>query len=234
MWDLWIVNEDGTNNRQLTFNARDNLTLSVTADSRYVVFVSNRSGKNELWRMDLDGSNPKQLTDSPGIVGLPNCSPDGKWVVYHIVGERKATIWKVSIDGGVPVQLTTEESGRPIVSPDGKFVACNYGEARSDAPIKLAIVPIEGGPPLRIVDLPLVIKSPAYCWTADGHGFVYIDSVNRVYNLWSQSLDGGPPKQLTDFGSDQIFRFDLTRDGKKIALSRGHEGADVVLITNFN
>jgi Tol biopolymer transport system component len=79
-----------------------------------------------------------------------------------------------------------------------------------------------------------VIKTPFYRWTVDGHGFIYIDSVNRVYNLWSQSLDGGPPKQLTDFGSDQIFRFDLTRDGKKIALSRGHEGSDVVLITNFN
>ncbi len=233
-WDLWIVNEDGTNNRQLTFNARDNLTLSVTADSRYVVFVSNRSGKNELWRMELDGGNPKQLTDSHGNVSLPNCSSDGKWVVYHIVGERKATIWRVSIEGGVPVQLTTEESGTPIVSPDGKFVACHYGEARSDAPIKLAIVSIEGGPPLRIVDLPLVLKSPVYRWTADGRGFVYIDSVSRVYNLWSQSLDIGPPKQLTDFGSDQIFRFDLTQDGKKIALSRGREGSDVVLITNFN
>jgi serine/threonine protein kinase/Tol biopolymer transport system component len=234
MWDLWIVNEDGTNNRQLTFNTRNNFTPSVTADSRYVLFVSTRSGKDELWRMELDGGNPKQLTDSPGAVGRPNCSPDGRWVVYQVAGEPKATLWKVSIDGGVPVQLTTEESGRPVVSPDGKFVVCDYGEARPDAPIKLAIVPIEGGPPLRIVDLPLVLKSPAYCWTADGRGLIYIDSVNRVYNLWSQSLDGGPPKQLTDFGSDQIFRFDMTRDGKKIALSRGHEGSDVVLITNFN
>jgi len=94
-------------------------------------------------------------------------------------------------------------------------------------------VPIEGGPPQRILDLPLVVKSPVYRWTQDGHGLVYIDSASRVYNLWSQSIDGGPPKQLTDFSSDQIFRFDLTLDGKRIALSRGYEGSDVVLITDF-
>ncbi len=232
-WDLWIVNEDGTNNRQLTFNARNNLTPSVTADGRYVVFVSDRSGKDELWRVDLDGGNPKQLTDSPGGVGKPNCSPDGRWVVYHVIKEHKATVWKVSIDGGAPIQLTVEHSGRPVVSPDGKFVVCEYGEALPDTPIKLAIIPIEGGPLKRILDLPLVVRSPVYGWTPDGRGLVYIDSSNRVYNLWSQSVDTSPPKQLTDFSSDQIFRFDLSPDGKKIALSRGHEGSDVVLITDF-
>jgi len=233
MWDLWIVNGDGTNNRQLTFNSRNNISPSVTTDGRYVVFVSNRSGRDELWRMDLDGSNPKQLTDSPDIEAQPNCSPDGKWVVYHVATEFKATIWKISIDGGTPVQLTSENSGSPVVSPDGKLFACEYGEARPDSSVKLAIVPIEGGPPQRILDLPLVVKSPVYRWTQDGHGLVYIDSASRVYNLWSQSIDGGPPKQLTDFSSDQIFRFDLTLDGKRIALSRGYEGSDVVLITDF-
>ena len=118
-------------------------------------------------------------------------------------------------------------------SPDGKFVACDYQEERPGAPVKLALVSIDGGPPVKALDLPGVLKSPVYRWTPDGRGFIYIDNVNRVYNLWSQSLDSGPPKQLTDFSSDQIFRFDLARDGKEIVLSRGREGSDVVLITNF-
>ncbi len=233
IWDLWIVNSDGSNNRQLTFNARDNHSPSVTPDGRHVVFISNRSGRDELWRMDLDGTNPKQLTDSPASEALPSCSPDGKWVVYHLADEFRATIWRVSIDGGTPIQLSTDNIGRPVVSPDGKLVACEYGEAKPGVPLKLAILPIEGGPPEKILDLPLVIKSPIYRWTSDGRGFVYIDAADRVYNLWSQSIDGGPPRQLTDFSSDQIFRFDSTHDGKRIALSRGHEGSDVVLITDF-
>lgn len=233
VWDLWIINDDGTNNRQLTFNTRNNVTPTVTPDGKYIVFVSNRSGKDELWRTDLDGGNPLQLTQTPGFVGQPTCSPDGKWVIHQVIHEKKATLWKISVDGGTPVQLTNEESGRAAVSPDGTLIACDYGEARPGSRIKLAIISMEGGPPLKIMDLPLVIKSPNFRWTPDGGGFIYIDSVNRVYNLWSQSIDGSPPKQLTDFSSDQIFRFDLAPDGKKIALSRGHDASDAVLITNF-
>lgn len=232
-WDLWIVNEDGTNNRQLTFNSSNNLTPSVTPDGRYVVFISNRSGRDELWRIDLDGSNPKQITNTVDPEGQPYCSPDSKWVVYHVDGEVRGTVWKVSIDGGNPVQLTTENSGQPVVSPDGKLFVCEYGLGRPEAPLKLALVSMEGGAPQRILDFPLVVKSPVYRWSSDGRALVYIDSTSRVFNLWSQPLDGGPPKQLTDFSSDQIFRFDLTSDGKKIALSRGYEGSDVVLITDF-
>jgi serine/threonine protein kinase/Tol biopolymer transport system component len=226
-WDLWIINQDGTNNRQLSFNARATFP-SVTSDGRYIVFASDRSGSANIWRMDLDGGNVKQLTNSAGIAGYPNCSPDGQWVVYHIL-DKKMTIWKVPIDGGTPIQLATEYSERPSFSPDGKSILCRYG----DPSPKMALIPSDGGPPTRLIDLPEVAQSNFFQWALDGRGVVYVISRDRVYNLWSQSLDGGPPKQLTSFSSDRIFKFAWSRDGKLLALARGHEGSDVVLISNF-
>jgi len=38
---------------------------------------------------------------------------------------------------------------------------------------------------------------------------------------------------LTDFKSDQIFSFEWSRDGKQLALTRGTESSDVVLIRDF-
>jgi len=230
--DLWIIDRDGSNNRQLTFNVGRNFYPSVTPDGRHVVFVSDRTGSNNLWRTDLDGSNPKQLTDGPGIRQL-KCSPDGKWVFYSAKGNTKETIWKVSIDGGVPTQLTNESSRRPLVSPDGRFVVCEYGEFSANTPVKIAIISVDGGPPVRLLDLPNVVKSVIFQLAADGHALIYRDSRNRVDNLWSQPLDGGSPKQLTDFKSDQIFWFDWSRDGKELALARGRAGSDVVLISSF-
>ena len=43
----------------------------------------------------------------------------------------------------------------------------------------------------------------------------------------------GPPKQLTNFKTDQIFWFDFSRDGKQLALSRGTQTSDVILIRDF-
>jgi Tol biopolymer transport system component len=232
-FDLWIVDQDGSNNRQLTFNARNNYSASVTPDGRYITFVSDRGGNNNIWRMDLDGSNAKQLTNSPGIAQSPDCSPDSKWVVYQITRDQKTTIWKVSIDDGDQIQLTNEYSVDPAVSPDGKSLACAYGEPKADATAKLAIIPFAGGPPARLLDLPNVVKSRSFRWTVDGRGLIYRDSRDRVSNLWSQPLDVSPPKQLTDFKAEEIFWFEWSRDGKGLALARGHMGSDVVMINNF-
>jgi eukaryotic-like serine/threonine-protein kinase len=231
--DLWIVNQDGSDNRQLTFNVKANFSPAASPDGRYIVFVSDRTGNIELWRMDPDGGNPVQLTDSSGIEAEPSFSPDGKWLVYLVLdSNNKPTIWKIDIDGDNQRQLTDMDSGRPTVSPDGRHIACDYGVTQPGASIKLAVIPFDGGPPTKLLDLPLVLKSP-FRWASDGQALIYIDSRDRIYNLWSQPLDGSPPKRLTDFKSDRIFRFDPSRDGRGFALARGDESSDVVLISNF-
>ena len=56
--------------------------------------------------------------------------------------------------------------------------------------------------------------------------------MNGVDNIWEQPVAGGPPKPVTHFTSDRIFGFDWSRDGR-LALSRGTEPTDAVLIKNF-
>ena len=70
-------------------------------------------------------------------------------------------------------------------------------------------------------------------WTPDGRTVAYAATRGGVSNLWSQPLDGGPPKQLTDFREGLIFDFAWSRDGKQLALSRGVENGDVVLISGL-
>jgi Tol biopolymer transport system component len=64
-------------------------------------------------------------------------------------------------------------------------------------------------------------------------GIAYTDTKNGVSNIFAQPLDGGPLKQLTNFTADRIFWFEFSRDGKQIALSRGTQTSDIVLISNF-
>lgn len=51
-------------------------------------------------------------------------------------------------------------------------------------------------------------------------------------NVWGQPLAGGPLRQITDFKSDKIFDYAWSRDGKKLAISRGRTSRDVVLLTD--
>jgi|SRR2546427_2010056 len=70
-------------------------------------------------------------------------------------------------------------------------------------------------------------------WTPDGRALTYINTRGIVSNIWLQPVDGGPPKQLTDFKTDRIFSFDWSRDGKWLGCSRGVVDSDVVLIKGF-
>ena len=154
-------------------------------------------------------------------------------MVYTSTSSTRFTLWKVPLAGGPAVQLTDRLSQWPAVSPDGQQVACWYRD-ETTSPWRIAIIPIEGGPPTRVFDVPPTAASAIPVrWTPDGRGLAFIDTQAGVSNIWSQPLEGGAPRQLTDFKSDQIFWFDWSRDGRQLACSRGVVTSDVVLISGF-
>ncbi len=234
--DLWMMNGDGTNQRQLTLNSRINNHPAVSPDGRYIVFASDRAGASNIWRSDMDGSSVRQLTRGSGEDN-PQCSPDGKWVVYTLLGAGKPTLWRVSIDGGAPQQLTDKYTAAAVFSPEGKSVACLYREEAPNSPLKLAIFPLEGGEPTRIfAALTLaeeVSRVPPPRWTTDGRGLTYVVTSSAVSNIWLQPISGDAPRQLTTFRSERIFSFEWSRDGKQLLAARGMVASDVVLISNF-
>lgn len=234
--DLWIVNADGTDAKQLTANAGNNTLPSASPDGRYIVFVSDRTGLGHIWRMETDGSNPKQLTNGTDE-RRPQCSPDGKWVVYAALRSTWWSLWKVPIDGGDPVQIADKPSGRPVISPDGKLIACGYSDEQN-ATLKIAVIPFAGGKPLKLFDIPPTVFDRSFDsllirWTRDGLALSYIDTRDGISNIWSQLLEGGPPKQLTDFKGNRMFFFDWSSDGTQLACARGVVTNDVVLISDF-
>ncbi len=214
---IWIMEADGNNRRQLTTGETVDFFPSVSADGRYVLFVSERTGRRGIWRMNSDGSNLKQLTE---LGSYPQATAE--WVVY----QARRGLLKVPIDGGEPVQLG-ENMAWSAISPDGKLIACAL---RVPLPAKLVVISIEGGSPVKVFDvqpsLPARIR-----WTPDGRAVTYVARQNGISDIWSQPLDGGEPKKLTNFKSDRIFSFDWSRDNK-LVISHGTAASDIVLIRN--
>ena len=234
--DIWSIDQDGKDQKQLTANAGANSYpwATATPDGRYIVFTSTRArSSRSVWRMDTDGGNLKRLTAGPGDL-FPQSSPDGQWVIFHSTRSGSLRLWKVSIDGGEPVRLTDKWTANPTVSPEGSQIACFYREDQPNSPIKVAIIPFAGGDPVKVLDIPHSVNGPAGLrWTPDGRALTFVDTTGGVSNIWSLPLDGGAPKQLTDFKTEQIFWFNFSRDGKNLAVSRGKQTSDVILIKDF-
>jgi len=234
--DIWIMNADGTNQRPLATDPSEDQLPNVTPDGRYVVFSSERAGFPSLWRMDLDGGNLKQLTFGQEDY-MQNFSPDGRWILFDSWRSGRRTPWKVSIDGGEPTQVIDKFTSSPQLSPDGKWIAAYFQDEQAGSPWRIMIAPFDGSGSIKVID-PVAAADRmsigvGVTWAPGGRSIWYVNTRDGTANLYSQSIDGGPPKQLTKFTDNDVGIFNFSRDGKTIAFTRGTVRSDVVLISDF-
>jgi len=127
------------------------------------------------------------------------------------------------------VRLTDYWTMLPSISPDGKYIAAGYLEEQQIP--HLAIIPSIGGQPTKLMAFASAADPVVgFGWTPDSSTLVYARRVGGVSNIWSQPINGEPPKQLTNFKSDRIFSFALSADGSSFVLAHGTQTHDVVLI----
>ena len=228
---IWSINTDGSNLRQLTSGSANTIDrqMSVTADGRYLVFQSNRSGGSEIWRANTNGSGLKQLTTG-GSDSLPSLSPDGRWVVYTSVRDGKSTLWRISIDGGEATQLTDRPSSWSQVSPDGKYIA--YTDPSEAPDVRLTIIPFEGGEPVKLfaVHETGLTGRRAMRWLPDGKAIIYKD---HLRGLWQQGLDKEKPQPVKGFEDLRVRHLAWSFDGKSFAYTSGPTTQEIILIENF-
>lgn len=89
--NIWIMNADGTNAKQVTKESFRLLNNAVwTPDGQYIIarkhFTSTRSlGAGEMWLYHISGGEGLQLTVKKNVqqdVGEPCISPDGRYLYY--------------------------------------------------------------------------------------------------------------------------------------------------------
>jgi Tol biopolymer transport system component/DNA-binding winged helix-turn-helix (wHTH) protein len=232
--ELMETDSNGSNPRRLSLSGSQAARYSNPAVSPRGDFIAvtrwSEHDRANIWRMDMNSGNEKRLTDGTQDFP-PSIAPDGQWVVYASVQGDKSVLMKVSSHGGPAIRLTDYDADYPSVSPDGKWIACSY-IAHPNQRASLAIVPIAGGPPAKVFPLPETATPPPLAWTPDGRAVSFINNVNGVGNVWQQPAAGGEAAPITHFASDKLFNFQWSRDGR-LALARGTETTDVVLIRNF-
>jgi TolB protein len=84
--EIWIMNADGSDQRQITNLGGANFAPFFTPDDRKIIFSSNhpnpRSRNFDLYLINVDGSGLERVTHDPEFDGFPMFSPDGKKLVW--------------------------------------------------------------------------------------------------------------------------------------------------------
>jgi TolB protein len=84
--EIFVMNRDGSNLRQVTRLGGANFAPAWTTDGRRIIFASNSRdprGRNfDIFLVNVDGSGLEQITFSETFDGFPMFSPDGKKLVF--------------------------------------------------------------------------------------------------------------------------------------------------------
>jgi len=87
-FQIWVMDADGGNKRQVTNNTYANFAPFFHPDNKRIIFCSNLNSKNprqpdfNLWMINEDGSDLEQITFFESFDGFPMFTKDGKKIVF--------------------------------------------------------------------------------------------------------------------------------------------------------
>lgn len=142
MGDLYTVPVTGGKATQLTKGLAYDVHPRYSPDGKKILFISDRSGADNIWCFDIEKSDTLQLTEDNNQNFPGACwTPDGDYIVYA-KGRRNMKLYMVYRKGGGGAQLIDAPSNLkvidPAISPDGRYI---YYSQRTNAWNYNAILP---------------------------------------------------------------------------------------------
>jgi tricorn protease len=167
-------------------------------DGKFLAFVSDKSGRDEVWVSDPEGVNPKKITDLDNEKGALLWTPDSRLLLYTTADRR---LYGYSVADGKTAPIASGDIGRIgnfSVSPDSKWVAFS----KQDKTLRnhVYLVPITGGEARHISDDRVQYSETNAVWTPDGRYLVFIAAetasngiatqggIATTMSLWAVSL----------------------------------------------
>lgn len=128
--ELYLMNDDGTNIRQLTFNDFEDNNPAFSFDKKKVAFHRATNPADftsyEIYVIDLETGEETRITNNNQLDGHPDWSPDGKKIVFARFNVSYADLFIIDLESGEETQLMNTpliDENDPEWSPDGAMIA---------------------------------------------------------------------------------------------------------------
>lgn len=200
--ELFLMDMDGTNSRQLTHDNGLVLSPAWSPNGDRIVYTSYRTRRPELYEYNIADSDSRRITERPGMELGAKYSLDGRTLVSSASTSGVSDIVLFDLAGKLIRALTRDDAidVSPTWSPDGQQIA--FCSNRAGGP-QIYTMSSSGGNVKRIS-----FTGSSYCtspaWSPKGDKIVFVcretDNGNQIF---IGSPDGGKATQLTYIGNNE-------------------------------
>ena len=223
--DLYVMDHSGGEPRRLTNDGRLIVGLTWTADSRNVVFSSNRDGQFSLWQIPASGGTPVRLAAGGENAYSPAIARQGNLLAYTH-GTGKWNLLRLDLRSSSrgaaeePILSSNEQDSAPQYSPDGARIA--FHSWRSGAQ-DIWVTPADGSAPSQLTFSGGALTGYPR-WSPDGGRIVFDSRPDGRAHIYIVGADGGVPRALTTGQYNDIFPC-WSPDGKWIYFDSNRSGS---------
>jgi serine/threonine protein kinase/Tol biopolymer transport system component len=209
--------------RRITFTEADEWPVAWTADSKAVIFLSDRNGHWGVFKQTLDQDSAEALVTGAqnAEADSPRISPDGTWLLYQELAEKTERLWpmarlmRIPVNGGPPeLVFSARFYNSHRCSQGAESNLCVFAEQTSDGKwlVFSALDPISG----RGRELAKFATDPLgfYHWdlSPDGKRIAILKAgENQIHVL---PLSSGVVRDVTVKGWTGFNSLDWSSDGK--------------------
>jgi Tol biopolymer transport system component len=198
-YEIFVMNSDGSNQTQITFNELDDEHPSWSPDGERIVFqrdfIPARGEVDyDILTMRSDGTGERNLTNSPGVIDRqPDWSPNGRKIAFARAPDVDSNhdIYTISPDGSNLRQLTSDalDNEFPDWSPDGRRIAFNSNRDDPDeANFEVYTMRAGGGDVRRLTFNPAGDGLPT--WSPDGRRIAFGSDRDGSPDVHTMRADG--------------------------------------------
>jgi TolB protein len=225
--ELWIMDWDGANPKQLTKHGTIALAPTWSPDGEKMVFTSFLRGTPALFVLTPHEGYLRLIWDKGGVNSSATFSPDGERIAFASSVDGNTDIYVMPIEGGTPRRLTTARGidTQPSWAPNGRQIA--FTSTRSGTP-QIYLMDADGSN-VRRLSFEGGFHDEA-TWSHDGTRIACTTKVDGKFQIATIDTITGDKTVIPGPGNNESPCF--SPDGSMLAFASDRTGTPQIFITD--